>query len=392
MPNHWEEQHGLDPTTGGAAQYNGDFDADGYTNIEEYVNDVGAFPAVQPIVFSGATNSRYAQITNWDIKWQPSRFDAAMINSGTIVVDAVGQHAGNLILGSNSGDNATLNITDGWIKVEDAPVGLSDGATVIGNDPTATAVLNLSGGKLTTKMLLKGDGGTFNFTGGVLAAEVVGFDLVNDGGTIAPGASAGMTQVMGDLTLNSGALEIEIGGTDPLDYDKIAVSGHTTLGGPLQVKLIDPAGGNSPFVPELNDQFAFLVTGTIDPMEMFDALNFDDAVLPKGLAWELTMGATTFLTVVEAVIGLEGDFNDDGIVDAADYTVWRDHFGEADETNLNFNGDGNDVGESDYTIWKANYGRTSAEAGGGGLASIPEPSSVAILFIATLLGYGYRRA
>jgi hypothetical protein len=196
----------------------------------------------------------------------------------------------------------------------------------------------------------------------------------------------------GDLTLNSGALEIEIGGTDPLDYDKIMVTGETTLGGTLTVKLIDPAGGNSPFVPELDDQFAFLATGSLNPLEMFDVLDFSLAELPEGLEWELTTGTTTFLTVVETVVGLEGDFNGDGIVDAADYPVWRNHFGEADETNLNFNGDGNDVGESDYTIWKANYGRSSAEAGGGELASIPEPSSVAIFLIATLIGYGYRRA
>ena len=34
--------------------------------------------------------------------------------------------------------------------------GLSDGVTVIGDNAAATATLNLSGGKLTTKTLLKG--------------------------------------------------------------------------------------------------------------------------------------------------------------------------------------------------------------------------------------------
>ena len=59
------------------------------------------------------------------------------------------------------GDNATLDITAGWIKVEDASHGMSDGITVIGDNPAATATLNLSGGKLSTKALLKGGGGTF---------------------------------------------------------------------------------------------------------------------------------------------------------------------------------------------------------------------------------------
>jgi hypothetical protein len=40
--------------------------------------------------------------------------------------------AGNLLLARNVGNNATLNISSGWIKVEDASHGLSDGVTVIG--------------------------------------------------------------------------------------------------------------------------------------------------------------------------------------------------------------------------------------------------------------------
>jgi hypothetical protein len=53
----------------------GDFDADGYTNLEEYLNEIAAWPAPQPLVFTGATNSRYEQITNWSIPWQPSKYD-----------------------------------------------------------------------------------------------------------------------------------------------------------------------------------------------------------------------------------------------------------------------------------------------------------------------------
>ena len=55
---------------------------------------------------------------------------------------------------------------------------------------------------------------------------------------------------------------------------------------------------------------------------MFDA--FDLPALADGLDWAILPGdVTTFLAVVEAAI-LAGDYNNDGIVDAADYTVWRD--------------------------------------------------------------------
>jgi hypothetical protein len=49
-------------------------------------------------------------------------------------------------------------------------------------------------------------------------------------------------------------------------------------------------------------------------------------------------------------VGLPGDFNHDGRVDAADYTVWRDS-----------NGTG-----ANYNLWKANFGTSSGSA-------VPEP-------------------
>jgi autotransporter-associated beta strand protein len=62
---------------------------------------------------------------------------------------------------------------------------------------------------------------------------------------------------------------------------------------------------------------------------------------------------------------IEGDYNNDGAVNAADYTVWRDHLGETFQL---FNEGGNDaddddmdeslgvVGPEDYVNWKNNFG------------------------------------
>lgn len=88
--------------------------------------------------------------------------------------------------------------------------------------------------------------------------------------------------------------------------------------------------------------------------------------------------------------GLAGDFNDDGVVDAVDYTVWRNNFGDADETNINNNGDGGDVGPGDYTLWKDSYGDVAA--GAGGLAqAVPEPSSFVFGLFATCALAAVRR-
>ncbi len=74
---------------------------------------------------------------------------------------------------------------------------------------------------------------------------------------------------------------------------------------------------------------------------------------------------------------LPGDFNADGIVDAADYTVWRDNFGATDESALNFSGDGGGVGQGDYDLWLANFGIANSSSSS---IAIPEPSTCVLAF------------
>lgn len=53
--------------------------------------------------------------------------------------------------------------------------------------------------------------------------------------------------------------------------------------------------------------------------------------------------------------GQEGDFNQNGIVDAADYTVWRNNFGS--NTPLPNDPNGTPVGNEAYQTWKAHFGQ-----------------------------------
>ncbi|QDV73826.1 hypothetical protein [Botrimarina mediterranea] len=87
---------------------------------------------------------------------------------------------------------------------------------------------------------------------------------------------------------------------------------------------------------------------------------------------------------------LAGDFNGDGFVNAADYTVWRDNLGAADEAAINGAGNGVDgVDPADYTVWQANYGSSAAVQSRE--ISIPEPAALATLSIVMLTMVGYRR-
>ena len=67
--------------------------------------------------------------------------------------------------------------------------------------------------------------------------------------------------------------------------------------------------------------------------------------------------------------GLDGDYNENDILDAADYTVWRDAY-EVGGTIPNGNryATGGIAEATDFLYWRAHFGET-AGAGAGGLAS-----------------------
>ncbi len=89
----------------------------------------------------------------------------------------------------------------------------------------------------------------------------------------------------------------------------------------------------------------------------------------------------------QALAAVQGDYNSNGIVDAGDYTIWRDTLGST--TDLRANGD--NVGASagkidaaDYSFWKSHFGNTSGSGSGGiGSASpVPEPASWMLVSLA----------
>jgi hypothetical protein len=82
-----------------------------------------------------------------------------------------------------------------------------------------------------------------------------------------------------------------------------------------------------------------------------------------------------------AVPPVTGDYNGNGIVDAADYTVWRDHLGQS--VTLPNDTTPGSVTQADYDVWKSNFGNHSGSGSGAG-ASVPEPASLLLLLSGTL--------
>jgi hypothetical protein len=93
---------------------------------------------------------------------------------------------------------------------------------------------------------------------------------------------------------------------------------------------------------------------------------------------------------VEQQLDLPGDYNGDGVVDAADYTVWRDAFGQMGPA-LAADGDRDQsVGAGDYEIWKQNFGsaadlqvpyQSTPSTNASLAAGVPEPMSLWLMFV-----------
>lgn len=90
------------------------------------------------------------------------------------------------------------------------------------------------------------------------------------------------------------------------------------------------------------------------------------------------------VTVIAAPNPL-GDYNYNGVVDAADYVLWRNFIGQTG-AGMSADGSGNDIiDNSDYDVWRAHFGQTAGSGTGASAnAAIPEPSTWALLMCAAV--------
>jgi hypothetical protein len=90
-------------------------------------------------------------------------------------------------------------------------------------------------------------------------------------------------------------------------------------------------------------------------VKRFELTNVDVAAL-RDLGW----------STLPQLAAPDGDYNNNGIVDAADYVVWSK--GQAG---------------GDYNLWRSNFGELVSGSGGG----VPEPSSTILLAIAAAAAF-----
>ncbi len=92
--------------------------------------------------------------------------------------------------------------------------------------------------------------------------------------------------------------------------------------------------------------------------------------------------AATVSTIVRTNFMTPPDFNHNGVVDAADYVLWRHTVGQSvvPGTGADSNNNGT-IDQPDYDIWRANFGVGSGSGAGLQASAVPEPTSALLLTV-----------
>jgi hypothetical protein len=101
--------------------------------------------------------------------------------------------------------------------------------------------------------------------------------------------------------------------------------------------------------------------------------------LTSGLVWNTSALYTSGVLSV-ATVGVPGDYNNNGAVDAADYVLWRNGGPLANEVDAP-----GTINGADYAAWRARFGNPSGSGGGSDAsanAPVPEPATVVMLILA----------
>ncbi len=170
---------------------------------------------------------------------------------------------------------------------------------------------------------------------------------------------------------NTSEAQIFAGGVVSTTYGSAEAAFDAAVAGGYANKIIVGPGGRYTGTPAT--QYTFTAAETL----VF-------AVPDYGLGDNA--GGVSIVISPASAAGQLGDYNEDGTVDAADYTVWRNTLGST--TDLRANGDNfgasaNIIDQADYAFWKANFGQGT---GGGSSAiantAVPEPATLVLLVFA----------
>lgn len=196
------------------------------------------------------------------------------------------------------------------------------------------------------------------------------------------GDEFGLSNIRGSLSFAKNSLGatsqwfFNIGDNSGLDAQDFTVFGRVLGDGMQVIDLINSLDTINASVAEnqIGEDF--------DEIPVFD---LDKAVTQNNVFPEDVVSITS-VTILD---NLPGDYNFDGVVNLADYTLWRDTLGSDTQVLADGNGDGV-VNQADYDVWKENFGAVSGSLSALSVpTAVPEPAT-AMLLLAEVLALACR--
>ncbi|MCA9310250.1 MAG: hypothetical protein KDA21_03535, partial [Phycisphaerales bacterium] len=264
------------------------------------------------------------------------------------------RNLGNILANStitmNLSPTADLFVNQGLIEVSGAGgLSLTNGSNfdnqamvtiATGSKMSVSSGYNQSAGMTTVNGELETVSGDINVTGGTIGGDGLVDAVLNiDGGTAAPGNSAGTLGVEGSYVQTaSGTYEVEHNGTGPGEADRIAVTGTASLNGAVNVTLgYAPATLDSVNIltttGAITGEFASLTAPDISPNVFYLVYSPGTVRLVATCVGDINgSGAVNFDDLNEmleewATAGTRGDVNGDGMVNFDDLNALLEEWG-----------------------------------------------------------------
>jgi hypothetical protein len=216
--------------------------------------------------------------------------------------------------------------------------------------------------------------------------------------------SSALTQSL-DFAINDNNAGGVVGGAGPYGAADTTAAAAVTTGMEFSIALADlgnPAAGSTIKIAAMinNSNHNYLSNQVLGTLPLTDGTDPPSKgnLAGNGLGGDIgdlsginfnsdLLTGLQYFTVAVPSAAVAGDYNGNGIVDAADYTIWRDTLGST--TDLRANGDNTGasagkIDQADFTFWKTHFGGPGSASLGGG--AVPEPSSIALAIVGILLG------
>jgi len=200
-------------------------------------------------------------------------------------------------------------------------------------------------------------------------------NLHNYFGEVHVGGSPGTLTVGGAYLQDAGSTtSFSIAGTQAgSEYSQLVVGGDLQLSGKLTFSF------ENAFAPQAGQTFDLITVGGTSQLTDYQieiknlAPGFQYSFAPIEGGYQLTALSNGVFSPA-----IPGDFSGNGVVDSADYVVWREHL---DTT----------FGQADYNAWQSHFGQTTTVGAAVAVPEVPFGNLLVVLGFLMKLGCRARR-